>query len=113
MRPSSDEELDPEAAKVFNKVRRIMAISTLLTGIAIAAVLGVIGYRIFKSGDVPRVAATSDVVASLPAGARVVSTAVTPERIAVTIETGGETEVLLYDTITLQPRGRLKLSVGK
>ncbi len=103
--PSDEEPLDPEAAAVFSKVRRIMLVSTILTGIAIASVMTVIGYRVYKSGDARP--AASDVAAVLPAGARIVSTAVTQDRIVVTAEIGGKVEVLLYDLYTLGPRGRL------
>ena len=88
-----------------------MAISVLFTGLAIAAVLVVVGYRMMSYEAVSRT--PPDVSASLPAGARVVATAVTNERIAVTVEAGGQTEIHLFDLNTLQPRGRLRLGSGK
>lgn len=106
--PKEDQPLDPEAAAVFSKVRRIMLVSTILTGIAIASVLAVVGFRVYKSGDAPK--GVADVTAAMPAGARVVSTAVTSDRIAVTIEAAGKTEVLLYDLYTLQSRGKLSFA---
>ena len=86
-----------------------MAISVLFTGLAIAAVLVVVGYRVFRTGDVPPAAGEAGL--RLPAGARVVSTAVTADRIAVTVEVGGRTEVHLFDLHTLGPRGRLLITV--
>ncbi|BAT61638.1 hypothetical protein GJW-30_1_04198 [Variibacter gotjawalensis] len=76
-----------------------------LTGLAIAGVFILIGYRVSQSGKPP--AETAAI--TLPAGARVVSTAVSADRIAVTVEAGGRTDVLLYDLYTLQPRGKLSL----
>lgn len=87
-----------------------MVISTILTGIAIATVLGVIGLRVYKSGDA---APAGDVTAALPVGARVISTAVSADRIAVTVEAEGKTQVLLYDLPTLKPRGRLILEPAR
>src|SRR5437016_3188549 len=41
--------LDPAAARVIAKVRRLMVVSTLFTALTVTAVLGVIGYRVFRS----------------------------------------------------------------
>ncbi len=82
-----------------------MLIASATTFIAIAAVLGVIGYRVFKSeGSVTQ----ADVTALLPKGARIISTAVAEDRIAVTIEVSGALEVRTYDIKTLKPAGRLR-----
>ena len=84
-----------------------MLVSGATTLIAVAAVLGVIGYRIFKSeGSV----APAEVTALLPKHARIVSTAVAQDRIAVTIEVGGALEVRLFDVHTLKPAGRLRFA---
>jgi len=83
-----------------------MLISALTTAIAIAAVLGVIGYRLFagrESGPANVVEGT----VFLPAGARVVSTTIAGDRIVVTLEIGGATEVRIYDANTMQQVGRL------
>ena len=54
--------LDPAAARMVAKVRWLMLISGLTTLVAIAAVIGVIGYRVFKAeGSAP-----ADVTALLP-----------------------------------------------
>src|SRR5262249_11396193 len=47
------------------KVRQLMLISTLLTAIAIAAVLGIIGYRLFRSGE------SQPATLTLPPGAKI------------------------------------------
>ena len=81
---SADDEapLDPAAARIVAKVRWLMLIAGATTLVAIAAVIGVIGYRVFKAeGSV-----AADVTALLPKGARVVSAAVAEDRIAVTVE---------------------------
>jgi hypothetical protein len=51
-----------------------------------------------------------DVTAQLPKGARVLSTAVAEDRIAVTIDISGAIEVRTFDLKTLQPAGRLKFA---
>ena len=89
-----------------------MLIAGLTTAVAIAAVLGVIGYRLFTlPGSAPAAPAVPpDVSADLPKGARVISTAVGGERIVVTIEIGGRTELHSFDLRTLKPAGTLRLN---
>ena len=72
--PLADDEkpLDPAAASIVARVRWLMLISGATTFIGVAAILGVIGYRVFKSeGSAP----PADATALLPKGARIVSTA--------------------------------------
>ena len=105
---SADDEapLDPAAARIVAKVRWLMLISGLTTLVAIAAVIGVIGYRVFKAeGSAP-----ADVTALLPKGARVVSAAVAEDRIAVTLDVGGAIEIRTFDAKTLKPTGRLRFA---
>jgi hypothetical protein len=45
----------------------------------------------------------------LPKGARVVSTTAANDRIIVTIEVGGRTEIRTFDLRSLKPAGRLQL----
>jgi hypothetical protein len=104
--PSTDPPLDPAAARLVAKVRWLMLISGLTTLVAIAAVIGVIGYRLFKAeGSV-----TSEVTALLPKGARILATAVAEDRIAVTIDVAGAIEIRTFDARTLEPVGRLKFA---
>jgi hypothetical protein len=105
-----DASLDPEAARVLSKVRRLMAISVAFTGLAIAAVLVVVGYRVYnapKSAEPAR-----DATASLPKGARVVAASAAEGRLIVTVEVDGQMRVLLFDLQTLQPRGTLSLQAS-
>ncbi len=48
--------------------------------------------------------------ALLPKGARIVSTAVAEDRIAVTIEVGGAVEIRTFDLRTFKPAGRLRFA---
>jgi hypothetical protein len=107
--PLSDEApLDPAAARLLGRVRWLMLISGVTTLVAIAAVLGVIGYRLFNvEGSAP---VQADVTALLPKGARIVSTALTQERIAVTLEVAGTIEIRTFDARTLRPAGRLRFA---
>ena len=106
---SDDDEtpLDPAAARIVAKVRWLMLISGATTLIALAVILGVIGYRVFKSeGSAPPVDAT----APLPKGARVIATAVSEDRLILTIDVGGQVEIRTFDVRTLKPAGRLILA---
>jgi hypothetical protein len=108
--PSADDDkpLDPAAARMVAKVRWLMVISGATTLLAVAAVLGVIGYRLFRVEG--STAAQVDVTALLPKGARILSTAVAEDRIAVTIEAGGAIEIRTFDLKTLKPTGRLRFA---
>src|SRR5690348_358317 len=102
-----DKPLDPAQARLIARVRRLMVISGAATLLGIAVVLGLLGYRVFRGeGSVT----ARDVTARLPKGARVVATAVAGDRITVTIETGGTTEILTFDLDTLKPAGRLRFA---
>jgi len=84
-----------------------MAVAAMTTIIAAAAVLGVIGYRVFRSGGS---AAPAEVTGLLPKGSRIVSTAVSEDRVVVTIDVSGVTEILTFDLQTLRPAGRLRFA---
>jgi len=103
-----DQPLDPAAARMVAKVRWLMLISGVTTLVAIAAVIGVIGYRLFKAEG--SAAATSEVTALLPKGARIVATAAAEGRIAVTVDIGGAIEIRTFDARTLKPAGRLRFA---
>jgi hypothetical protein len=107
--PLADDEkpLDPAAASIVARVRWLMLISGATTFIGVAAILGVIGYRVFKSEGS---AAPADTTALLPKGARIVSTAVAEDRLAVTIDINGTIEVRTFDLRTLRQVGRLRFA---
>src|ERR1700722_6173090 len=98
-------EPSPEQAALFARVRRLMLIAGLTTGLAIAAVLIAIGYRLFRSEG--RMATAGD-TAVLPKGAKIVSTGVAGDRVVVTLEVGGTTEIRTFDAHTLKAAGRLR-----
>ncbi len=98
-------EQTPEQAALFARVRRLMLIAGLTTALAIAAVLIAIGYRLFRAEGS---AVMTDATAMLPKGARIVSAGVAGDRLAVTLEVGGTTEIRTFDAHTLKPAGRLK-----
>jgi hypothetical protein len=102
-----DKPLDPATAGIVAKVRWLMIISGVTTLVAIAAVLGVIGYRVFRSEGS---AARADVTAMLPKGARVVAIAAADDRLVVTIELAGALEARTFDLKTLAPLGRLRFA---
>jgi hypothetical protein len=106
---SDDEKpLDPEAARFVAKVRRLMTIAIATTFLAIAVVIGVIGYRVFRvEGSAP---VAPDLTAALPAGAKVISTVVGDGRIVLTIDLAGATELRIFDLNTLKARGRIRLA---
>jgi heme/copper-type cytochrome/quinol oxidase subunit 2 len=100
--------LNPDAAAAIAKVRRMMLVIMTATFVAIGVVLFAIGYRLFHGKESAQ--SFADVTATLPAGAKVLSTAVGSDHIVVTIEIGGVTELRTFDPDTLKPLGRLRLS---
>jgi hypothetical protein len=106
--PANDDEkpLNPEQERLVARVRWMSMLSGVATLIGIAVVIGVVGYRIFRSEG--SVATSAELVTMLPKGAKVISTATAGERIVVTIDVQGSTEIRAFDARTLQPAGRLR-----
>jgi hypothetical protein len=100
-------EPTPEQAALFARVRRMMLIAGLTSALAVAAVLIAVGYRLFH---VQESAVLTDTTAMLPKGARILSTAVAGDRLVVTLDIGGVTEIRTFDARTLKPAGRLKFA---
>jgi hypothetical protein len=110
---------DADAANVIAKVRKLMLVSMAVTVIAVGAVFGFIGYRMFKgegttaktADKLPEASAIpADMTLALPRGARVIQSAVAGDRLVITLETDGKIEVRTFDVNTLQPAGRLNFS---
>src|SRR5262249_50734193 len=101
---------------------RLMLFSNLFMVVAIGAVLTVVGYRLFRSEPAPPpppppAAAPApakiplDMTLTLPRDARIVETAVAGERLVITLEIDGATEIRTFDIKTLQPTGRLSFGI--
>jgi hypothetical protein len=101
-----EKPLDPEQQKIVAKVRWLMLLSGFATLLGIAVVIGVIGYRFFRTDG----RAPAETTALLPKGAKVIATALAADRIVVTIDVGGTIEVRTFDLKTLQPTGRLRFA---
>ena len=110
---SDERPPDPQAERAIAKVRRLMVIASVTTFLAVAAVLVVIGYRVFHLGgsaqNQSEQGGCAEVTAALPAGAKVVSTAISNDHIVVTIDVNGATEIWTFDPDTLKPLGKLRL----
>jgi hypothetical protein len=97
------------AARMVARARWLLIISGLTTLIAIAAVLAVIGYRVFHAGG-SGITIGGEAIVTLPKGARVVSTAVAGERLVVTLDIAGLTEIRTFDLKTLKETGRISFA---
>ncbi|MGO9360855.1 MAG: hypothetical protein ACLP1D_24800 [Xanthobacteraceae bacterium] len=106
--PETPAASDPEqSAQLAARVRRLMLIAGLTTGLGLAAVFVAIGYRLFRSeGSGP----AADLTATLPKAAKIVATGVAADRLVVTLDIGGATEIRTYDLRTLRPVGRLRFA---
>ena len=85
----------------------MMLIAGLTSALAVAAVLIAVGYRLFRSGES---AVATDTTAVLPKGARIISTAVAGDRLVLTLDIGGTTEIRTFDVKSLKPAGKLKFA---
>ena len=97
-----------EQAALIARVRRMMVIAGLTSALAVAVVLIAVGYRLYRSEGSP--VSVAEVTAALPKGARIVSTGVAGERLVVTLDIGGATEIRTFDAKTLKPAGTLKFA---
>ncbi len=100
---------DAVAAGMVARVRWLMIISGVTTLLAIAAVVGVIGYRVFRAGG-SGAAATAEGIIVLPKGARMIASTVADDRIVVTLDIGGSTEIRTFDVKTLKETGRIRFA---
>lgn len=110
-KPALDEiadDEDPRVQQVYRRLRRLSMIGGLTMGIGFLALMSVIAYRVVKSNPSPDVAAHATL--TLPAGARVVSTAASDGRIVVTVETEGRVSLHLFDAASLRETGRLDVA---
>jgi hypothetical protein len=96
---------ESETAHLVARARTMMMISGLTTALAIAAVVGVIGYRMMTTGTG---AIGGDGIVTLPKGARVLSTAASGGRVAVLFDVAGSSELRTFDIKTLKETGRLR-----
>jgi hypothetical protein len=105
---------DAEAAAAIAKVRRLMMIASATTFIALAVVIAVIGYRVFRwqgsAQAVPPGPPVPEAAASLPPGAKVLSTAIGEGRVVLTVEVAGAVELRSFDLNTLKPLGSVRLA---
>jgi hypothetical protein len=97
---------ESETSQLMARARVMMVIAALTTLLAIAAVVAVIGYRVFALGA----ATPTDAVMALPKGARVISMIATTGRVAVLLDIGGVSEVRTFDIKTLKETGRLRVT---
>jgi hypothetical protein len=103
-----DKQPDPEQARFMARVKLLMALSGFATMLGIAVVLGIVGYRVFRSGGS---APPSETTVLLPNGGKILQTAIAGDRIVVTVETGsGGLEIRTFDAQTLKPTGRLRFA---
>jgi hypothetical protein len=101
-------EPTPEQAALILRVRRMMLIAGLTTALGVAAVLIAIGYRLFREEGSTLMPA--EVTEMLPKGGRITGTSVSGDRLVVTLDIGGATEIRTYDARTLKPAGRLRFT---
>ncbi|NMG38213.1 fimbrial protein [Chelativorans sp. ZYF759] len=118
----ADEQLDPAAERVRRKLVRFMAINLGILFLALMAVVAALVYRAFLSSgpdetpamitEIPTPPPGSMLTGeiALPDGARVVSHALSGNRLTIDIEVSGERSILVYDIAEGRIIGRFTLS---
>lgn len=111
--------LDPAVLRVQARLRRLMLVGMLTLGVGLFAVLAAVIYRISTSGatgevaaELPGVVATGELVRSVAGvspGARLVSSALDGNRLALGFEEGGTTVVVIIDLATMSVVRRLRI----
>jgi hypothetical protein len=97
---------ESDTAQLVARARVMMVISALTTVLAIAAVVVVVGYRMYVAGTVP----AADGTIMLPKGARVISSSASAGHVAVLLDINGTPELRTFDIKTLKPTGQLRFS---
>jgi hypothetical protein len=97
-----------QTAALVARVRKMMLIAGLTTAIGVGALLVVIGYKLFKAEGSTTAAATT--TATLPKGAKILSTAVAGDRLVLTLDVAGSMEIRTYDAKTLKPAGIMRFA---
>jgi hypothetical protein len=103
-----------QAEGLAARARLLMIVSAVTTFVAIAAILGVIGYRIFATADGggSGMGSVGDGTIVLPKGARVISTSASAGRVAVLLDIAGATEIRIFDIKTFKQAGRLRFTTA-
>jgi hypothetical protein len=97
---------ESETAQLVARARTMMVISALTTALAIAAVVTVIGYRMYGGSF----GAPAEEAFALPKGAHIVSMTSSSGRLALMIDVDGKNELHVFDMKTLKETGRLRFS---
>lgn len=101
-----DQPLTPEQERVLAKFRRFSSISILVMVIGVAAVFGVIAYRMLRDKPV----ATGEITLMLPKGAQIVSASAAGDMVVLVLNIEGATEVRTFNARTLAPAGKLRFA---
>ncbi|MCX5496522.1 DUF6476 family protein [Kaistia dalseonensis] len=96
----NDAPLDPAVERIRQRLKRLILVSSATLLIGLVAVLAAVIYRVGHGGDKPALqpmAAEMVIPGAIPAGARVISSALDGTLLAVTVDMGGSTRILVVD----------------
>jgi hypothetical protein len=114
-----EKPLDPEVARVQQRLRRLMLISGLTLGLGIFAVFMAILYRIFtyQAAGTPvpvvegaAIPTVTRAALGLPPDAQLVSTSLDADRIALTFEDGAGSTIIVFDLDRMTVASRLRVA---
>jgi hypothetical protein len=102
------EPVESDTARLVGRARVMMIISGMTTALAIAAVVTVIGYRMYSGAN--SIGPISDEIVPLPKGAKVISTSASAGRVLVLLDVNGATELRSFDVKTMKQMGRIRFA---
>lgn len=110
--PALSEDDQQALADVRRKLSRIALVSGLIMGLGFATVFGVIGYRMMRGGDSETPKSALPAAVSVPAGAKLLATALDGDRMTLTLDIDGRQSVLVIDVATGAEIGRIRIEPG-
>lgn len=94
---NEEEPLDPKVEAIRVKMVRLLMVSGGIMMLGLMAVLAAIVYRINASGGEAASNLVREATITLAAGSRILDTALDGNRVMLTVEADGKTQVLVFD----------------
>ncbi|WP_018181272.1 hypothetical protein [Kaistia granuli] len=110
-----DTPLDPAVERVRQRLKRLIIVSSATVLLGFAAVLFAVIYRIGPEGSKPGLAAGTvemRIEQAIPAGGRVISSALDGPLLALTIDVSGATQIVVIDIASGAVVRRIELGAG-
>lgn len=102
-----EEPLDPKVEAIRVRMVRLLIVSGGIMMLGLMAVLAAIVYKITSSGEQSAARIVKEAMITLPAGSTIIDTALDRDRVMLTVEADGKTQVLVFG-----PDGEVRARYG-